>query len=210
MLRFSNRALIALLLGLTGCLGEPEPVDDGTYDPEVGNLFEGSIQLSDQRVLELEASDLPSTPAPCQPPQRVVITNITDGDTFAAVRESDSQPIDVRMIGVDTPETEKRNDETGEITPAECYGNEAWAFTELLRGRYVWLTYDAECQDHFGRDLAYVWVGSGPGDMWNRQLAARGFAEPLTIEPNSSNAPVIAEDSAAAQAAGLGLWSACE
>lgn len=197
----------ALLLALAGCVGAREDIGDGSYDPERGNLFEGPMDLSDQRVLELR--DLPSTPSPCQEPQLVVITSISDGDTFGAVRVSDSQEIRVRLIGVDTPETQKVDRTTGNITPAECFANEAWAFTELLRGRHVWLTYDAECQDGFERDLAYVWVGAGPGDMWNRQLVRRGFATTLTIEPNSSNAAVLEADRAAAEAEGLGLWSAC-
>ena len=203
-------SVATIALGLAGCSAEPEPITDGRYDPEVGNLFEGPMVLSDQRVLDMDGAQLPATPAACDTPHLVVITNIRDGDTFDAVRVEDGADIGLRMIGVDTPETEKR-DETGEITqPLECYANEAMAFTELLRGRYVWITYDAECQDAFGRDLAYVWVRPGPGDMWNRQLVRRGFARTLTIEPNSSYAALLEMDRTLASSEGLGLRSECE
>jgi micrococcal nuclease len=190
-------------LALAGCPGRAARP---AYE---GNLFEGPIQLSDQLVLEMDAAALPSTGAPCQDPQLVVITDIADGDTFGAVRVSDSEYVRVRMIGIDTPETRKVSAD-GTVTPAECFGNEAWRFTELLRGRFVWLTYDAGCTDSFGRDLAYVWVGPGEGDLWNRQLVRRGFADTLSISPNTSYADVLAADRDQARDEGLGLWSACE
>lgn len=204
--------LVLGLLGLAGCIREAEPIDDGRYDPELGNLFEGPLVLSDQRVLEMRGAQLPATPAPCDEPQLVVITNIVDGDTVDAVRVSDGQDRRLRLIGVDTPETPKLDAGSGEITPGECYGDEAYAFTELLRGRHVWITYDAECQDSTPqmRDLVYLWVGPGPGDMWNRQLVRRGLADTLTIEPNSSFAPLLEQDRAVASSEGSGLWSACE
>ncbi len=101
-------------------------------------------------------------------------------------------------------------------TPDECFGPEGKFFTELLRGRYVWLTYDAGCTDSFGRDLAYVWIGrgdstdgEGSSDMWNRQLLRRGLADTLSIPPDDSFAATFEADRAVAQSAGLGLWTAC-
>lgn len=204
-------AIIALL-GLAACPGRSDQQVDGGYDPSSGNEFDMRLQISDQRAQELDPSTLPSTPTPCMPPRLGVVTGLSDGDTIhvVPVDSEDGAFIRVRMIGVDTPEVVHGD---GGRPPGLC-GREAFGFTELLRGHYVWLTYDAGCTDDFGRDLAYVWIGAGDSgeggmssDMWNRQLVRRGFATTLSIAPNESYASTFEADRGAAEAEGLGLWN---
>lgn len=124
----------------------------------------------------------------------VVVTSITDGDTFRAGEER------VRLIGVDTPEV------SGGV---ECYGREATAALERLVpvGSEVRLVADVEPVDRYGRTLAYVYRG---GEMVNLALARDGYALPLTVPPNVAHEDLFAEAAAAAREAGRGLWSACE
>lgn len=207
-------AAVLAILGLAGCPGlSDEPSGEG-YDPERGNAFDMPLSISDQRTLDLDPSTLPAAPAPCMPPWLGAVTNVVDGDTIDVVPIDSltGAPVRVRMIGVDTPEIDHGPDRP----PAEICGREAHGFSELLRGRYVWLTYDAECQDRTDtpRDLAYVWIGAGDStegagssDMWNRQLLRRGFATTLAIAPNESFAATFEADAAIAEAAGLVLWT---
>jgi micrococcal nuclease len=195
---------------LTGCPrpvpqdGGPDPSVDANYDPSVGNLFEGPLVLDDPRVESLDPTRLPSGASPCLPPHMGRVTHVTDGDT---IRVEGTVPevfnMNVRMIGVDTPEVGHGGE------PSQCFGDDARTFTSQLDGHLVWLTFDAECTDRFGRHLAYVHVGRGTGDLWERQLLARGMGRVLTISPNDSYEATFEQDQASAQRADAGLWGSC-
>lgn len=59
----------------------------------------------------------------------------------------------VRLIGVDTPESVHSR------KPVEYFGKEASEFTKKhFEGRTVYLTYDWDRYDKYGRTLAYVWL----------------------------------------------------
>ena len=125
----------------------------------------------------------------------VVVTSITDGDTFRAGDER------VRLTGIDTPEIS---------TGPECYGPEATdALAALIPpGTEVRLVLDVEPEDRYDRTLAYVYRLSD-GTFVNLSLARDGFATPLRIAPNVAHADDVAAAAAEARAAGRGLWSAC-
>lgn len=181
--------------------GEPDP----SYDPELGNAFEGGLVLDDRRVSELDPEQLLRTASPCLPPHMGRVTYVVDGDTIH-VQGSVPEPFEfrVRLIGVDTPETHIDGQ------PADCcYAREAADFTRQLQGRLVWLTFDQECIDRFDRHLAYVHIGSGVRDMWQRQLLRRGMARVMTIGPNRFFASTFMQDKAVAQEANVGLWCSC-
>lgn len=205
MLRSSASGWVLLLCS---CIG-PAPVVpvDGGYDRARGNAFEGPILFDDERVRTLDPAELPAIAGACRPPVLGIVTAVTDGDTLHVAVPSERQTWDVRLIGVNAPEVAHPSD--GGLSERECYGDEAHAFSELLRSRFVWLTFDQGCFDPFGRSLAYVWIGPGTGDLWQRQLVARGFAEAVEIPPNTAYAADLAGRRAAAQAAGVGLWGAC-
>ena len=96
---------------------------------------------------------------PTAPKAHVVkVRRVIDGDTL----ELDNGE-DVRLIGVDTPETKHPK------KPVERFGKEATAFTmRLVEGQEVRLAYDQQRKDKYGRTLAYVYPerGDHPAGVW--------------------------------------------
>lgn len=146
-------------------------------------------------IVALVISDAAATPR--TRPARV--TRVVDGDTVEALLKRHS--IDVRLIGVDTPETVHPTE------PVECFGPEASRFTERkLEGMRVRLEFDVERYDRYDRTLAYVWL---KGRLFNRALVRRGFATVLTYPPNDKYAPQLERAEDRARAEKRGLWGAC-
>jgi micrococcal nuclease len=79
----------------------------------------------------------------------------------------------------------------------------------------VWLEYDAERRDRYGRLLAYVWteVPDRRDDaeirrkMFNARLALDGIAQQMTIPPDVRYAEYFREYVAEARSAEKGLWA---
>jgi micrococcal nuclease len=127
------------------------------------------------------------------------VARVVDGDTIEI--EFDGGREDLRLIGIDTPETVKPG------TPVQCYGPRASTFTHrLLEGRTVRVVFGVERRDVYGRLLGYVSLGER---MVNAMLARRGLARPLTIPPNDRFAPLFRQAALEAARAGRGLWGAC-
>lgn len=127
------------------------------------------------------------------------VTRVVDGDTIEA--RVGERVEDVRLIGVDTPETVKPG------TPVQCFGPRASHFTKRrLTGRRVRLVFGVERRDAYGRLLAYVYLGRR---FFNPVLIRRGLARSLTIPPNDRFAPRLRRLELAAARAGRGLWGAC-
>ncbi len=143
-------------------------------------------------------SDPPTAPAGTPG----VVLEVVDGDTVRV--EVVGREESVRLIGIDTPEA------TGGFLPVECYGDQASAFTESLLpvGTDVWLTRDVEARDRYGRLLAYV-HRADDGLFVNLEIASRGYAEALVIEPNTTHADHFHRAAAQARDQGLGLWDSC-
>jgi micrococcal nuclease len=87
-------------------------------------------------------------------PEQALITRVIDGDTMDATIAGVKTRI--RLLGIDTPETvHPRKD-------IEKFWKEASDFADnSLEWKIVWLTYDHEPIDHYGRRLAYIWHCSG-------------------------------------------------
>lgn len=132
--------------------------------------------------------------------QRVVV-KVIDGDTIDVARPGETAKERIRLIGVDTPETKDPR------KPVQCFGKEASEFTSRLMGRTVWLEYDVEPKDRYGRTLAYVFLDDGA--FFNLILAEEGYAQPLTIPPNVRYADRFVEAARRAREEGRGLWSSC-
>ena len=129
----------------------------------------------------------------------VPVTRVVDGDTIE-VRLGGAIE-DVRLIGIDTPETVKPG------TPVQCFGPRASRFAKrLLAGRRVRLVFGAERRDAYGRLLAYAYLGRR---FVNPVLVRRGLARALTIPPNDRFAPLLRRLERRAARAGRGLWGAC-
>ena len=128
-----------------------------------------------------------------------LVSRVVDGDTIVVAISG--EPTKVRLIGVDTPEsvapaTYKEN------TPE---GSEAAAFvTELIQGQFVYLEYDTERIDHYGRTLAYVYLENG--DMLQELLLEQGMARAMTISPNDKYAAHFEELQNTAALESQGFW----
>jgi micrococcal nuclease len=128
-----------------------------------------------------------------------LVTRVVDGDTVEARIGGEAE--DVRLIGVDTPETVKPGE------PVQCFGPQASRFAHgLLEGRRVRLVFGAERRDPYDRLLAYAYLD---GRFVNATLVRRGLARTLTIPPNDRFAPRLRRLELAAARAGRGLWGAC-
>jgi hypothetical protein len=79
----------------------------------------------------------------------------------------------------------------------------------LALGKAVGLELDIQQRDQFGRMLAYVWP-EGSMLMLNEQLAAEGYALPLTVPPNVRHTEQFRQAAATAREHSLGLWSGCQ
>lgn len=161
-----------------------------------------SMRLSLPLVLALLSCSTPSEEAGedagdaarCGPSEGVVAT-VVDGDTIDL--ESGER---VRYLMIDTPES---------TTEVECWGPEAkQANTELVAGKTVSLAYDVECEDDYGRLLAYVSRGE---TVINEVMVERGHACVLHIPPNGDDVVETYESLAyAAEMLDKGLWAACD
>jgi micrococcal nuclease len=127
------------------------------------------------------------------------VARAVDGDTIEVAL--DGRREDVRLIGVDTPETVKPD------TPVQCFGPRASAFEHsVVEQRRVRLVFGVERRDVYGRLLAYVYLGHR---FLNAELVRRGLARTLAIPPNTRFAERFARLQSAAARAGKGLWGVC-
>jgi micrococcal nuclease len=137
-----------------------------------------------------------------------VVTKILDGDTVdvdVAGREER-----VRLIGIDTPEIAHDAFDGRAANDAECYGAEAQQYTEglLTIGSGVRLERDVVARDDYGRLLAYVYRASD-GAFVNYEIVRHGFAQPLTIAPNTHFVDLFVDAARTAEHDDVGLWAAC-
>jgi micrococcal nuclease len=130
------------------------------------------------------------------------VVRAIDGDTILV--QAGGKIWDVRLLGIDTPET------VDPRKPVQCFGPEASHFTKhLVTGRRVVLRYDKEHHDRYGRLLAYVYLLSGRNSFLNALLVRLGYARTVPFAPNTEHAGELAALERKAALAGRGLWSAC-
>lgn len=131
-------------------------------------------------------------------PYKVVY--VVDGDT--AVINIDGAEARVRFIGVDTPESV--NPDESKNVPE---GKVASDFTKaLLTDKSVYLEYDVDKTDDYGRTLAYVYLDNGSTMVQTRLLAA-GMATTMTIQPNSKYAAMFYSTMYEARESKQGFWA---
>ena len=130
------------------------------------------------------------------------VADVVDGDTIDVLFGGREERI--RLIGIDTPETKKPN------TPVECYGPEASAYTTALLpvGTMVRIERDVVGRDDYGRLLGYV-HRLDDGLFVNLDIIERGYANPLSIPPNTAFAGAFAKAAGDAERSDVGLWAAC-
>ena len=123
------------------------------------------------------------------------VSRVVDGDTIEVSPAIDGVS-DIRLIGVDTPET---------YGGTEPYGEQASAFAkERLSGQRVALEFDVERIDPYDRVLAYVWLPDGT--MFNTTLVRQGYAQVATFPPNVEYTERFLTAQRQAREANRGLW----
>ncbi len=194
-------ALVLVLLsgcGAPGTSPEPTPKESAPKEARV----------------EREQPAAQSPPAPARTSIRTLqakVTSVSDGDTVHVNLNGRDER--VRMIGVNCPEV-SHPDLGIEEQP---YGREAAAYTkERLLGKSVWLEFDVQQRDKYGRLLAYVWLeppssgseGEVRAKMFNARLLLEGYAQVMTVPPNVKYADLFVEFQREAREKEKGLWGA--
>lgn len=140
-------------------------------------------------IASQKAPSVPSTA------EKALVARVIDGDT---IQLDDGRK--VRLIGVDTPETVHPQKEV------EYYGKEASDFTKsMLEGKEVYLEYDIQPTDKYGRTLAYIWLSDGT--LFNELLVLKGFAQVATFPPNVKYVERFTAAQKQAIEANAGLWA---
>lgn len=103
------------------------------------------------------------------------VIKVVDGDTL--IIDYDGENRYVRFIGIDTPESvnpdETKNTEEGKI---------ASDYTKSIITDKIYLEYDIQKEDKYGRLLAYVYLNDGT--FLNEKIILEGYAYILTVVPN--------------------------
>ena len=128
------------------------------------------------------------------------VVRTVDGDTI--VINLDGAETTIRLIGVDTPESvhpdASRNTDEGKIASE-------W-LADLLADQQVYIEYDEDHTDDYGRTLAYVWLDDGC-TMVEEELLRAGYASVLTIRPNDRYAVRFSRLETEAKENTRGFWN---
>lgn len=128
--------------------------------------------------------------------ETVTIKRVVDGDTIIVLDQQQNE-VRVRMIGVDTPES-VHPDETKNTTDGDIAS--AYTKSQLKKGQSVYLEFDNERLDQYGRTLAYVWLDSNVDStdvneiqtkMYNAKLIVEGYGVAKRFPPNIKYATVF-------------------
>jgi len=165
--------------------------------------------------------------------QTYTVERVIDGDIIVVGKSEQ-----VRLIGIDAPESNiymqrAISNETGQdLQTLIKMGQEATEFVKgfLKEGQEVFLEFDVEKRDKYGRVLAYVHIPTqekkGEGyelvldDQWtdyiyidnliyifvNSNIVKAGYATPMTIPPNVKYADLFKELYDEAREQKRGLW----
>ncbi|MGI6546270.1 MAG: thermonuclease family protein [Fastidiosipilaceae bacterium] len=168
--RFKGLLLIVCLVGLLVGCDEIINFDD---------LFSANnVPMTRTTVVSEESLTDSIRKHPNIPPDvvQVEVERVVDGDTFIARVDGERERL--RMIGIDTPESVAQDESRN--TPEGVIASE---FTNrYLDGATVYLEFDKEQRDQYGRLLVYVWMEDG--SMFNRTLVREGYAKLMTRPPN--------------------------
>lgn len=141
-------------------------------------------------------------------------SRVVDGDTFIlALSDEDYSDLEIdeeeenvrfRLVGIDTPESvapeESRKTNTEQGSVASDYTK------SLLQDQYIYLEYDIQHVDIYGRQLVYAYLDDAVHTRVQDILLSKGYAQTMTIQPNSLYADHFAVLQHAAAEAGEGFW----
>ena len=134
-----------------------------------------------------------------------VVLRVVDGDTIIVALNNREERI--RMIGVDAPESVSLNEEENTV-----WGQAASEYTKsvLEPGTNIWMTFDIEERDQYGRMLAYIWLDSDTENLnhlFQKKLIEEGYALAIRYEPNTKYAAELYATMEGAMSARKGLWA---
>jgi len=130
------------------------------------------------------------------------VTKVEDGDTITVQMEGDSET--VRLIGVDTPETQDPR------KPVQCFGKAASNFTrQLIGNNFVRLEADplSDNRDRYNRLLRYVYLPDGR--LVQAEIIKSGYGFALTSFPFTKSDEFKSYETNAREN-NLGLWKSCQ
>ncbi len=118
------------------------------------------------------------------------VTNVIDGDTIVT-----SDGMRIRYIGLNTPEKGQK------------YYQEALEFNrKLVQGKEIFIEFDEEKIDSFGRSLAYVYVQQENPVFVNEAILKTGFAMEFYRSPNGKYRKILKRAEEEAKRQGLHLF----
>jgi micrococcal nuclease len=133
------------------------------------------------------------------------VKKVIDGDTIEM-----ENGIRIRLLNIDTPESVKPN------TPVMCYALEAKTkLNELILNREIYLTFDKNKQDRYGRELRFVYINqldainNNVDESVNAFMIKAGFARAMLYSPNTTYKQQFLNYQYSANQAKLGVWNNC-
>lgn len=130
------------------------------------------------------------------------VVRVIDGDTYALRINNEEET--VRLIGVNTPESVAPIDYSKKNTEE---GKEVSEFVKekIKEGDTLSIKYDIVKTDNYGRILAYLYFKDGK--MVQEWLLENGYAQCMTVQPNSKYADKFAEIQHTAAENKVGFWN---
>ncbi|WP_448860493.1 thermonuclease family protein [Corynebacterium propinquum] len=158
----------------------------------IGLIIVASLVYGGYQLLDDDAQDANYTSGHTQ---MATVAHVIDGDTIRVSKPGEQETTRVRLLNIATPEIGK-----------ECYAEQAQHFLEELipEGTRVRLEYDQEPTDHYGRELAGVYVDD---TLVNKEVAAAGLAVSIVVEPNDRFYRDIEEAVASAKRGQRGVYA---
>lgn len=139
--------------------------------------------------------------------EQATVVSVSDGDTIH-VQLADGTEEPLRLIGIDSPETEHPT------KPDGCFGAESrdHLTTLLTPGRIVWLETDKSDRDRYDRLLRYVWAVKKDGKVFmvNEVEVRDGYAIAKRYSPDTHYAKRLEKAQAKARKKAAGMWKACD
>lgn len=187
-----------MILLLLACASSDPVIPDTDAHQETGQEDTGEPDP----VKELDPADFPAATDSCREPELFWVKDVVDGDTIRVEGKWGGET--VRLIGINAPEMD------WETQNHSCWAPEATeALQSLLFEQWVWLLFDEECEDDFGRTLAYAHRGSTIEDFVQRKLLRDGHAQAYKVQPNSHFHAIFSADESYASKEKNGQWDAC-
>ena len=138
------------------------------------------------------------------------LAKVVDGDTIRVI--VDGSEVKVRLLSINAEESvhsdASRNNEYGAAASD-------WLKERMDSVEDVWLEYDREKQDQYGRELCYVWLSDDVDTedeediekyMLNAILLEEGYVYVSIYMPNNKNEQLFKALQEKARAAVTGLW----